>query len=88
MWKTIFLCGLRISVCLGLSGFLFEDNKISKRWVKDNGEITYRLPQWYENIGYVQFVDDIINNETRGTLPGAPPFFTVDSPHSVSLSFN
>ena len=54
MWKTIFLSGLRISVCLGLSGFLFEDNKTSKRWVKDNGEITYRLPRWYKNIGYVQ----------------------------------
>ena len=26
MWKTIFLSGLGISVCLGLSGFLFEDN--------------------------------------------------------------
>ena len=54
MWKTIFFSGLRISVCLSLSGFLFEDNKTSKRWVKDNGEITYSLPRWYETIGYVE----------------------------------
>ena len=57
MWKTIFLSGLGISVCLGLSGFIFEDNLTSKRWVKDNGEITHSLPRWYENIGYVQFVE-------------------------------
>ena len=61
MWKSIFFSGLRISLCLSLSGFLFEDNKTSKRWVIDNGEITNRLPRWYENIGYVQFVDDIIS---------------------------
>ena len=53
MWRLLYFYGLQISVCLNLSGFLFEDNKSSKRWVDDNGEITYRLSQWYANIGYV-----------------------------------
>ena len=52
MWKFLYFNGLRISLCLCLSGFVFEDNKTSKRWVNDNGEITYRLPRWYEYIGY------------------------------------
>ena len=61
MWKTVFFSGLRISLCLSLTGFLFEDNKTSKRWVNDNGEIIYGLPLWYENIGYVLYLNGIID---------------------------
>ena len=59
--KTVFFSGLRISFCLSLTGFLFEDNKTSKRWVNDNGEIIYGLPLWYENIGYVLYLNGIID---------------------------
>ena len=57
MWRILLFYGIQISVCLSLSGFLFEDNKTSKRWVDDNGEITYRLSRWYEKIGYVQVLN-------------------------------
>ena len=46
---------LCVSICASLSGFLFEDNKSSDRWTPENGEITYRLPNWSTNIGYRYF---------------------------------
>ena len=64
MWRILLFYGIQISVCLSLSGFLFEDNKTSKRWVDDNGEITYRLSRWYEKIGYVQVLN-IFYKETK-----------------------
>ena len=45
---------LKITLCLNLSGFLFEDNRSAKRWIEENGEISYTLPRWYSQIGYVQ----------------------------------
>ena len=45
---------LMIKLSMNLSGFLFEDNRSSNRYIEENGEISYTLTRWYSQIGYVQ----------------------------------
>ena len=48
----LFVFQLLICYTHGLKGYWFKDNLDSKRYVSENGEMTYTLPRWPMEVGY------------------------------------